>query len=343
MSNTEADKYFDGELGQIINGYRATQIAYVAVKLRIPDLLSDGPKNADELAAETGTNPSSLYRALRGMAGIGILDELDDLRFGLSEIGEDLREDVPGSRRPMALLSGEEFFWKPWSQFLEAVTTGEPSFGSALGSSQREYMDGHPEVRQVFQGAMTGGTEQQAASILDAYDFTEFNRIADVGGGHGALLCSVLEQYPDSSGLLFDIPPTAEAATIAIAERGLSGRCEAVGGDATVHIPGGNDLIMMKAVIHGMSDEIGLKLLRTCNDALNPGGTLLVIERVVPEHGTPSNYTMSDLNMLVMTSGGRGSQRTESQYLPVLDSAGFEHVRTIETGAEQSIIESRKR
>ena len=343
MTSVETNQYFDGELGQIINGYRATQIAYVAVKLRIPDLLSDGPKGADELAAETGTNPSSLYRELRGMAAVGILDELDDLQFGLSQIGEPLRDDVPGSLRPMALLSGEDFFWKPWGQFLEAVTTGDPSFDGALGVPLREYTDANPDVRQTFQGAMTGGTEQQAASILSAYDFTDFKRIADVGGGHGALLSTVLEQYPEASGLLFEVPPTAEAATIAIAERALSDRCEVVGGDATVHIPGENDLIMMKAVIHGMSDEIGLKLLRACRDALNPGGTLLVIERVVPEHGTPSNYTMSDLNMLVMTSGGRGSQRTESQYLPVLDAAGFEHMRTIETGAEQSIIESRKR
>jgi hypothetical protein len=57
MTESRRDDFFSGDLGQVINGYRATQIVYAAAKLGIPDLLAHGPKTTAELAEETGTDP----------------------------------------------------------------------------------------------------------------------------------------------------------------------------------------------------------------------------------------------------------------------------------------------
>lgn len=59
----------------MITGYLTTQLVYVAAKLGIADLLSDGPKTAEKLAARTGANADRLYRVLHAFASIGTFEE----------------------------------------------------------------------------------------------------------------------------------------------------------------------------------------------------------------------------------------------------------------------------
>ena len=46
------------------------QMLYVAAKLGIADLLTDGPQHIDELAAATGTQAAALFRVLRALASV---------------------------------------------------------------------------------------------------------------------------------------------------------------------------------------------------------------------------------------------------------------------------------
>src|SRR6478672_10358801 len=63
-----------------------------------------------------------------------------------------------------------------------------------------------PEQAETFQRAMSGGSAIAAQSIVGSYDFPGIERLADLGGGHGLLLASVLQKYPAMQGVLFDLP-----------------------------------------------------------------------------------------------------------------------------------------
>ena len=82
---------------RLVNGYQVTQALHVLVRLGIPDRLANGPRSAADLAVEAGAHERSLYRLLRAVASVGVLDELPDHRFALTELGEVLRTDVPGT------------------------------------------------------------------------------------------------------------------------------------------------------------------------------------------------------------------------------------------------------
>jgi hypothetical protein len=60
-------------LVQLVNGFQVSQATYVAATLGIADLLAAGPRTSDELAAETDTDPRSLYARLGGSGGDGDL------------------------------------------------------------------------------------------------------------------------------------------------------------------------------------------------------------------------------------------------------------------------------
>ncbi|MET3878025.1 methyltransferase [Chitinophaga sp. OAE865] len=47
------------------------------------------------------------------------------------------------------------------------------------------------------------------ADIADAYDFSAFQTIVDIGGGNGALLMHILRAVPDLQGIVFDEPYVA--------------------------------------------------------------------------------------------------------------------------------------
>jgi hypothetical protein len=50
------------QLRRLANGYQVSQAIHVAATLGIADLLADGPRSSDELAARTDTDPRALYR-----------------------------------------------------------------------------------------------------------------------------------------------------------------------------------------------------------------------------------------------------------------------------------------
>src|SRR5262250_1441773 len=102
------------QLDQMITGYWISQAIYAAAKFGIADHLQDGPKTVGELAGVTSTNSGALYRLLRALASIGIFAEGDSRRFSLTPLAEPLRSEVPGSKRALALMSGDEQF-RAWA------------------------------------------------------------------------------------------------------------------------------------------------------------------------------------------------------------------------------------
>src|SRR5215467_13972656 len=120
-------------LMKLTTGNWITQGIFVAAKLRIADLLRDGPRSSGELAQSTGANSRALYRLLRVLASIGIFAEDVDGRFALTPMAECLRADIPGSMRAWVLFTGEAYAFQPWSELLRSVRTGETAFDHVHG------------------------------------------------------------------------------------------------------------------------------------------------------------------------------------------------------------------
>src|SRR5437867_10231578 len=83
------------ELTRLINGYTVSQAIYVMAKLGIADLLHGAPSGVDELAQATQAHAPSLFRLLRVLAGVGLVEEVAPRRFALTALGAGLRTDVP--------------------------------------------------------------------------------------------------------------------------------------------------------------------------------------------------------------------------------------------------------
>ena len=178
-------------------------------------------------------------------------------RYELTELGQGLRSDVPGSVAAWAAYIGRPTTWRAWGGLLDSVRTGRNAYHTVHGMRAYEYRAAHPEEESVFNAAMTALSRRQNAGVLDVHDFGRYGVVVDVGGGHGVLLAAILERHPGVRGVLFD-----QAAVVAGAP--AVDRMEVVGGSFFDGVPAGGDAYLLKSVLHNWEDAEALAILRAC-------------------------------------------------------------------------------
>lgn len=326
-------------LGQIINGYWASFSVIAAAQLGLADAIGPEPMHVDVLAEKTKCDAGALYRLLRALASLGIFAETDRERtFTHTKLSEALRANVPGSMHGLAAMTGH-LHARAWPEVVHSVRTGGTAFEKVFGSEIFDYLPTSPVAAAAFDAAMTSYTAATAAAVANGYDFSEVRRVADIGGGSGALLASIAAKNPQVSGITFDLPHVAARAKEWLAKTDGANRCEAVGGDFFESVPAGFDAYTLKMILHDWDDAKSIAILKNVRKAIAPEGRLLVIDAVIPEGNGPSPGKLLDINMLVMT-GGR--ERTEREFRALFDAAGFELVRVVRAGATD-IVEGRPR
>ena len=179
-----------------------------------------------------------------------------------------------------------------------------------------------------------------AAAIVAAIDLREAHLVVDVGGGTAETLAAILAAS-HLRGVLFDLPNVAHHAADVLAARHVADRCTVESGSFFEAIPGNGDVYLLKHVIHDWDDERAADILRCCRRCIPRNAKLLIVERRMPELADcngPAETFMTDLEMLVMSPGGR--ERTESEFRKLLGDTGFQHLRTLPTTSPSCIFEA---
>lgn len=327
------------QLGQMITGYWISQAIYAATKFGIPDLLSHGAKSIDELASATETKPDLLYRLLRALASVGIFAEVDGKQFSLTPLAELLRSDVTGSQRSLALMMGDDQY-RAWGNLADTVQTGHNAYEKIFGKPIFDHLAEQPEKARIFDDAMTGIHGRETGAILDAYDFSGIDVLADIGGGNGSKITAILQRYPRLRGILFDLPHVVQRARPNVESAGIIDRCQLVSGDFFQSVPRGADVYLMRHIIHDWDDEKSLTILQNCHEVMTPGSKLLLVESVIPPGNDPFMGKFLDLTMMLIPGG---KERTEEEYRELYDRAGYDLVRVVPTSTEVSVVEGVRR
>jgi O-methyltransferase domain len=95
---------------------------------------------------------------------------------------------------------------------------------------------------------------------------------------------------------------------------GVSDRANFLASDFFNTMPAIADAIILKSMIRDWNDERSSVILQNCRQALPESGSLLLVERIMPESPTVEDedrsHAMSDLNMLRCPGG---LERTEKE------------------------------
>ena len=322
-------------------GYRASQLVLLAVRLHVADHLANGPRSVDDLAALTGTLRDPLHRVLRGMAGLGLLEEPVAGYFQLTDLAQPLRRDHPESVASSVLFTASIENTRAWAELEHTLRTGVSGFEHAFGMPRFPYLQAHPEWATIFQLQMTLQMQQVARAVVAAYDFGGADTVADIGGGYGHLLATILHAHPNLRGVLFDVPEVVAAAEEPLRRAGVLERCRLEGGDFFQAVPGDADLYLLSWILHDWPDDHALRVLRTCSTCIPPGARVLLIERVLPERAESAAVVrealLGDVHMLAVLSG---RERTQSELEGLLNESGFSLERVLPTDSPRTILEA---
>ena len=332
------DRFLSDALDRMVAGYFISQAIYVAAELSIADRLADGPRRPRSLhATSEHTIAHFIDCSVRSRASVC----LPKMRTGgsLSRLWLIcLRSDVPGSQRATVLMMVGQFY-QAWGGLFDSVRTGKPAFETIYGRSFFEYLATNEDQAQIFDDAMTARNDRKTKAMLEAYDLAGIRVLADIGGGNGSTLMTVLKRYPEMRGILFDRPGVVERARAGIVREGLAGRCQIVGGDFLERIPEAADLYLMRHILHNWDNERAVIILSRVRDAMPDEATLLVVERVIPAGNEFLFGKIMDLNMLVMLGG---IERTDDEFRQLFECAGLNLTQIVPTEAEVSVIEAHK-
>ncbi|HEX5431894.1 MAG TPA: methyltransferase [Bryobacteraceae bacterium] len=320
---------------QMLTGKWVSFMISAVAKFGIADHLKSGPRSVEELASVTGTQKRALYRLLRAAAGVGIFAELADGRFEQTPLSDPLRSDANPCVRNMALFLVDEFHMRSWEQLPWCVETGRPGPYKIYGMGAFDWLTKHPEEGVNFNNAMTDMSQSDAPAIASSYDFSQFERIVDVAGGHGTLLAAILEKTPHLRGILLEMPHVAEEARKSPILAAYRDRAEILGGSFFEQVPEA-DAYIMKHIIHDWDDPEAIKILSNCRKAIRPGGKLLVADKVVPGGNEPSLSKLMDLEMMVMPGG---LERTEPEWRELFAASGFRLTNIVTPPGMNCIIE----
>jgi len=306
------------------------------VELGIADRIGEGAKTAIELATEFDLNADALYRLLRMLAAEQIFCEDEQGRFQHTPLSRVLMSDADDSVAPLLSLPWQDIVWATYLDMPHTIATGEPAFDKAHGQAFFDYLSAHPDANALFDTAMALISGPEDAAVARAFDFGQFDKIVDVGGGQGGLLAAILTHHPNLKGVLFDQPQVlAEPRYLTGA---LLDRCELVAGDFFQSLPTGADAYVLKRIVHDWDDAAAVKLLRNCATAMGPTGRLLIAEAVMRPGNEPDPSKAQDVGMMLLT---RGQERTADQYRQLLDAAGLQLEKIHPAAATVSVLEAR--
>jgi hypothetical protein len=298
-------------LRELVFGAACAAALRAAARLGVADALGDKPMTVEDLAAAVKTEPRPLRRLLRALTCYGVFAEQQEGTFAHTDMSRLLREDDHNSLRNIALWCTEPWTWDAWPRLDEAVRTGQNVVEGLYGKEFFTYLnEDAPESAAVFNRAMTTSSEQSAREVAALLDLSGSASVADIGGGQGHVVASLLDKYPSMQGSLLDLPRVVENALPRLREGGdLADRARIVPGDVRVAVPVKADVYVIKNILE-WDDESTARTLGNVIEAGGPGTRVVVIENLVDD--TPSMRFSTAMDLLLLLNVGGAKHTTES-------------------------------
>jgi hypothetical protein len=308
----------------------AARCLHVAASFGVADAIREGPATATEIAGRTGLDPDAADRILRLLAAHGVFTA-EPSGYSHNAASRLLCSDHPHSLHSYVTMTGMPAFWNRFTELGATARTGRPAVD---WRGLLAYFEQHPDEAAHFNAAMVAKSQVLLPAVAEAYDFTAFQTIADIGGGRGHLLSAVLERAPGASGILFDLPQVVAETQ---RDQPLSPRVTVAGGDFFADRLPAADAYLLMDLLHDWSDTDAGRILTAVRAAMRPHARVLIIETLVPETPGPHFGKTLDIIMLAVT-GGR--ERSSTAYAELLASAGLHLERVVPTRSEYSIVEA---
>ncbi len=310
------------ELFDLCAGFVYSQVLFACVRLRLFQMLKDGPQPLTALAQQARVPAEAMQTLVQSATALGLLQWRGPSgHCGLGVHGAALL----GNPGLLPLIEHHSLLYADLQDPLALLRAASPAgqlaqYWAYVGAGEATPVTS-PQVAP-YSELMSASQGLVAEAILGAYPLERHRSLLDVGGGDGSFAALAARRVPSLQVTCFDLEPVTQLAQARFAAAGLGARAQVCAGnfhdDA---LPRGADVISLVRVLHDHGDAQVLRLLRAAHAALPSGGTLLIAE---PMSGTRDAARVSDAYFgFYLLAMGSGKPRTPRQLRQLLEKAGF--------------------
>lgn len=315
----------------LLTGYQPAMVIIAAGRLGLFDELDNEPRTVDEVADRLKANPSALGALLRSLVAIGLAVEgvrgFTTTAFAATHLTRN--QDLA------LVIEKEEYFARAWLSLEDVVRSGEPAL-----DSWRSRLASDPTTAFMFLDALNVLADRTGPRLWELPELAPGKRVLDVGGGFGHYARRLAEA--GSTVVLVDLPEVVAAigdrldglpdASVDLVAADVMADPACGVGEASV------DAGLVSHMLHDVSIEAGIELLRRVRAAIAPGGTV-VVNDFAEDSGPGAFGPLFDVMMRVETGGAAHSL---SALRGMIESAGFEDVTSIDLPEPQTVLKGVK-
>ena len=319
MQNTAAAVPDPSSIIRLSTAYWDSQTLLTANRLRIFDLLADGPQSADELAATMQLDPRGTALFLRACVALGFLAEHSG-RFENTPVANTYLVSCSPAYMGNVIRYSDQLY-PTWGGLEEAMRCAKPALPAET------YLGNDPARTRGFVQAMHERALGVARALVPMLDLTGRRTMLDVGGGPGTYSVLLTERFPGLRSEVIELPGVAAVARELVAAAGASKRVVLRDGDYhSADFGFDKDVVLMSGMFHRETGRACQDLIARAVACLNPGG-LLVVSDVFTDPGgcQPTFAALFGLNM--MLTAPNGGVHADTDVMHWMADEGFRNLR----------------
>ncbi len=312
-----------GPVWAVIQAGNTYWMLVAAIDLGVFDELEKlGSQTSHGLAQQLEADPVYLQHLLDSMVTFGFLDQVDEV-YELTETAERyLCRNGAASMADLVRVSPGPL--QNWVDLAETIRNGR------VATPIEDDIAGFygPLVQATF------ATQHRVASRLGlrlGWERTPGLAVLDLGAGCAPWAIGVLEQSPDSTAVVNDLPEVIGLAEATVAERNLSDRVSFLPGnfhDISIELES-FDIVVLGHICRTEGFELAQQLISRAVAGLRPGGKLLVADYFADNERKLNAFGVQ-MGMTMLANTQRGRILTHEVMHDWLAAQPLEAVRLIE-------------
>jgi hypothetical protein len=320
------------QIMQVGMGFFASKTLLSAVELELFTQLGDGPLTGEEIGQRLDLHPRAIADFLDALVALRFLDREGEGSEGRYRNTEETAAFL--DKRSPTYIGGilemaNARLYRFWGDLTEALRTGEPQNEvKHTGKPMFEELYSDPARLEQFMGAMQGISAGNFHALAEAFDFSKYQTVCDVGGATGQLCAILASRHPRLRCTSYDLPVVAPIAEKSIAAAGRGDRVSVASGDFFADPLPRADVITMGLILHDWNLDGKMHLIRAAYEALPEGGALVIIENLIDDARRENAFgLMMSLNMLI--EFGDAFDFTGSDFAGWCREVGFREVEVV--------------
>ncbi len=313
---------------KIGTGFWASKILLSAVRFQIFTTISQSKTmSAAEIKSHLGLKCSdrNTYDYLDALTAFGFLNReglLEKAKYS-NTIDTDffLDKNKPSYIGGMLEMLNNRLY-QFWGNLEDGLLSGLPQNEAKKGGNLFDALYSDADRLKEFTHAMSGIQMGNFMAFSQAFDFSKYRTLVDVGGSAGLLSLMVAKNQVHMNCITLDLPPIEPIANATIEQFQLSDRVKAAKGDFFHDEIPKADVVVMGNILHDWDEETKIMLMQKAYDALPSGGAFVAIEGVIDDERIKNIFgLMMSLNMLIET--GKGFDYTFADFNKWANKVGF--------------------